>query len=75
MEKEDVNVFQENDVPMSQTDQSDEIDTSKNASYPVAYALELHRVIELAAYFLAEKDGFRRSPLDYWLAAEQGCRY
>lgn len=37
---------------------------------PVAYALELHRVIEQAAYFRAENDGFRLSPLDYWLAAE-----
>ncbi len=37
---------------------------------PVAYALELHRMIEQAAYFRAESDGFRLSPLDYWLAAE-----
>lgn len=37
---------------------------------PVAYALELHRIIEIDAYYLAENDGFRRSPLDYWLAAE-----
>lgn len=37
---------------------------------PVAYELELHRIIELDAYYLAENDGFRRSPLDYWLAAE-----
>jgi hypothetical protein len=64
MEKEDITVFQGNDVPMSQANLSD-------PSYPVAYELELHRVIELAAYFLAEKDGFRRSQLDYWLAAEQ----
>lgn len=39
--------------------------------FPVAYELELHRVIELAAYLRAEKDGFRCSPLDYWLAAER----
>ncbi|MGZ8258248.1 MAG: DUF2934 domain-containing protein [Methylotenera sp.] len=38
---------------------------------PIAYELELHRVIELAAYFRAEKDGFRLSPVDYWLAAEK----
>jgi len=37
---------------------------------PVAYELELHRLIELTAYLSAEKDGFRRSPLDYWLKAE-----
>lgn len=38
---------------------------------PVAYALELHRAIEIEAYLCAEKDGFRSSPLDYWLAAEE----
>ncbi|MEI8361729.1 MAG: hypothetical protein WCG35_00710 [Betaproteobacteria bacterium] len=38
---------------------------------PVAYQLELHRIIELEAYFRAEKDGFRRGPLDYWLAVEK----
>jgi hypothetical protein len=37
---------------------------------PVAYELELHRAIEMEAYLCAEKDGFRCSPLDYWLAAE-----
>lgn len=40
------------------------------AHLPVAYLIELHRIIELKAYFLAEKDGYRQSPLDYWLAAE-----
>ena len=39
-------------------------------SLPVAYELELHRLIELTAYLSAEKDGFRRLPLDYWLEAE-----
>lgn len=38
---------------------------------PVAYELELHRVIEVEAYYRAEKDGFRCSPLDYWLSAEK----
>ncbi|OIR17573.1 hypothetical protein GALL_17910 [mine drainage metagenome] len=37
---------------------------------PVAYELEQHRVIELAAYYMAERDGFRCSPVYYWLAAE-----
>lgn len=37
---------------------------------PVAYELELHRAIQIEAYLCAEKDGFRASPLDYWLAAE-----
>jgi hypothetical protein len=38
---------------------------------PVAYELELHRVIELEAFLNAEKDGFKCSPQDYWLAAER----
>ncbi len=38
---------------------------------PVAYQLELRRIIELDAYLRAEADGFRGSPLDYWLAAER----
>jgi hypothetical protein len=37
---------------------------------PVAYELELHRTIQINAYYRAEKDGFKRTPLDYWLAAE-----
>jgi hypothetical protein len=40
---------------------------------PVAFQLELHRIIEVDAYLRAEADGFRRSPLDYWLAAERDC--
>lgn len=38
---------------------------------PVAYQLEVHRIIEVDAYLRAEADGFRLSPLDYWLAAEK----
>jgi len=38
---------------------------------PVAYALEVHRMIQCEAFLLAERDGFKRSPLDYWLAAEK----
>lgn len=57
------------------TEGKDAIDKNQRLPHPishlpVAYALELHRIIELDAYYLAEKDGFRRSPLDYWLAAE-----
>lgn len=37
--------------------------------FPVAYELELHRIIQLEAYYRAEKDGFESSPLDYWFAA------
>lgn len=49
---------------------NDEISTHTTSSLPVAYELELHRLIELDAYLRAENDGFRCSPLEYWLAAE-----
>jgi hypothetical protein len=29
-----------------------------------------YRMIEVAAYYLAEKDGFAGNPVDYWIAAE-----
>jgi phosphoribosyl-dephospho-CoA transferase len=29
-----------------------------------------YKLIELAAYYIAEKDGFAASPVDYWIAAE-----
>jgi len=38
---------------------------------PIAYELELHRIVQCEAFLLAERDGFKRSPLDYWLAAEK----
>ena len=40
-------------------------------SLPFAYEYELHRLIQLSAYLLAEQDGFRQSPMHYWLIAEQ----
>lgn len=49
----------------------DDGSTETSSRLPVAYELELHRVIELEAYLNAEKDGFRCSPQDYWLAAER----
>jgi hypothetical protein len=29
-----------------------------------------YKLIEVAAYYIAEKDGFAASPVDYWIAAE-----
>jgi len=29
-----------------------------------------YRMVEVAAYYIAEKDGFAGSPVDYWIAAE-----
>jgi hypothetical protein len=31
---------------------------------------ERYRMVEVAAYFLAERNGFTGSPVDYWTAAE-----
>jgi len=40
-----------------------------------AFDVEMHRKIELEAYFRAERDGFSASPQDYWVLAEKevGC--
>jgi hypothetical protein len=73
MERDEANFFRDDDIPMLLTYRSDAVHASKHATYPVAYELELHRMVELVAYFLAENDSFRRSPLDYWLTAEQSC--
>lgn len=29
-----------------------------------------YRMIEVAAYYIAERDGFTGNPVDYWIAAE-----
>lgn len=31
---------------------------------------ERYRMVEVAAYFMAERNGFTGSPVDYWTAAE-----
>ena len=31
---------------------------------------QCHHKIREAAYYRAEKDGFRKNPVEYWLAAE-----
>jgi hypothetical protein len=31
---------------------------------------ERYRMVEVAAYFLAERNGFKGSPVEYWTAAE-----
>ncbi len=38
---------------------------------PVAFDLELHRLIEVEAYEQAAKDNFKQHPNVYWLAAEK----
>ena len=41
------------------------------AKVPVAYEVELRRMVEKQAYFRAECDGFRLPPEEYWYAAER----
>jgi Protein of unknown function (DUF2934) len=41
------------------------------AKVPVAYEVELRRMVEQQAYFRAECDGFRLTPEEYWYAAEK----
>ena len=41
------------------------------AKVPIAYEVELHRLVEQQAYFRAECDGFRLPPEEYWYAAER----
>ena len=38
---------------------------------PIAYQLEIRRIIETDAYSLAKQDAFKRPPEEYWFAAEQ----
>ncbi len=49
----------------------DNTGVSLHQSFPVAYKVELHRLIQIDAYALAEADGFRQSPTHYWLIAEK----
>lgn len=44
---------------------------STHQSLPVAYENELHRLIQISAYLLAEEDGFKQAPMYYWLIAEE----
>lgn len=45
--------------------------TTAKKSKSVAASPEHHyRMVEIAAYYLAEKDGFSGNPVDYWIAAE-----
>lgn len=44
---------------------------AKTEAHSVAYDTEMQRLIRESAYLLAEKDDFKESPVDYWLAAEK----
>lgn len=45
------------------------IKTSKTSSTKIS-AAERYRMVETAAYFIAERNGFAGSSADYWIAAE-----
>lgn len=44
--------------------------TAKKTKAATSDLEQRYRLIEVAAYYLAEKDGFAGSPVDYWIAAE-----
>lgn len=43
---------------------------AKKAKTATSDLEQRYKLIEVAAYYLAEKDGFAGNPLDYWIAAE-----
>lgn len=45
-----------------------------SSDLPVAFQLEMHRLIEIEAYLKAEADGFKRPAIDYWLEAEEALQ-
>lgn len=44
--------------------------TPRKAKTATGSLEERYRMIEVAAYYIAEKDGFAGNPVDYWIAAE-----
>ena len=44
--------------------------TVKKTKSAVSDQEQHYKMVEVAAYYLAEKDGFAGSPVDYWIAAE-----
>lgn len=44
--------------------------TAKKTKAAASNLEQRYRMIEVAAYYIAEKDGFAGSPVDYWIAAE-----
>lgn len=43
----------------------------KTVKTPIITSDERYRMIEVSAYYIAEKSGFGDNHLDYWLAAEK----
>lgn len=44
--------------------------SSKKQSTAALSPEQRYKMIEVAAYYLAEKNGFAGNPVDYWIAAE-----
>lgn len=45
--------------------------TAKKASASKSNSAERYKMIEVAAYFIAERDNFSGNAVDYWIAAEK----
>lgn len=43
---------------------------AKKSKASTANLQERYKMIEVAAYYIAEKNGFSGNPVDYWIAAE-----
>lgn len=54
-------------APKKTTTAKSTVKKAKNSPTDLA---QRYKMIEVAAYFIAEKDGFASNPVDYWLAAE-----
>jgi hypothetical protein len=44
---------------------------TKSASAPKTSSAERYKMIEVAAYFIAERDNFSGCAVEYWIAAEK----
>jgi len=43
---------------------------AKKAKTNTSDLQQQYKMVEVAAYFIAERDGFAGNPVDYWIAAE-----
>jgi len=60
---------------MTPKDGNDQSPPTVSDVRPVAYENEMYRLTQLKAYELAQADGFKQSPQDYWLLAEKELHF
>ncbi len=60
---------------MTPKDGNDQSPPAASNVRPVAYENEMYRLTQLKAYELAEADGFKQSPQDYWLLAKKELHF